>query len=455
MHFAIVDIETTGGHATGNGITEISIQVHDGKRTVKQYETLINPQQPIPYYIRGLTGIDDAMVANAPIFSEVAEQIYETLQGCVFVAHSVNFDYSFVKHALQSCGYELNLKKLCTVRMSRKIFPGLASYSLGKICAYHGIEINNRHRAGGDAEATVKLFELLLKHDTEDLIGKSLKRNSKEQALPPNLPREHFEQLPNAPGVYYFHNQKGKIVYVGKAVDIKKRVSSHFSNNSPNKQKQDFLRSIHGISCKPCGNELMALILESHQIRHLWPEHNRSQKRFEPVYGIMEYQDQRGFRRLALDKIRKNAQPPLIAFSNMIDGLSVLKQTAEAFDLCLRLTGIATDATACQEKDCPCISGKKIGVALHNKKVAIAVQAFSNKESFVIVEKGRSKNEIALVVVDNGTFKQMGYLPEKEFKKSKLKPAVLETLPLYRENFNIRQIISSYRERYPENVVEL
>ena len=201
MNFAIVDIETTGGHATGNGITEISIQVHDGKRVVKQYETLINPQQTIPYYIRGLTGIDNAMVADAPLFSEVAEQIYQTLQDCVFVAHSVNFDYSFVKHALQSCGYELNLKKLCTVRLSRKIIPGLPSYSLGKICAYLDININNRHRAGGDAEATVKLFEILLERDKENLIGKFLKRGSKEQALPPNLPREHYEQLPNQPGV--------------------------------------------------------------------------------------------------------------------------------------------------------------------------------------------------------------------------------------------------------------
>jgi len=454
MHYAIVDIETTGGHATGNGITEISIQVHDGKQVVRQYETLINPEQSIPYYIQGLTGINNAMVADAPRFSEVAEKIYQTLDGCVFVAHSVNFDYSFVKHALQTCGFELNLKKLCTVRMSRKIIPGLPSYSLGKICAYLDIDIMNRHRAGGDAEATVKLFELLLARDTDDVIGKSLKRNSKEQALPPNLPKEHFEQLPNAPGVYYFHNQKGKIVYVGKAVDIKKRVSSHFSNNSPNKQKQDFLRSIHGITHEPCGNELMALILESHQIKHLWPEHNRSQKRFEPVYGIMEYHDQRGFRRLALDKMRKNATP-LMAFSNLTDGHNMLKQAIDEFDLCPRLAGVATDTTACEEKGCPCISGKKIGVALHNKKVAVAVKAFSKNESFAIVEKGRSNNEIALVVVDKGVFKRMGYLPQKDFKKGKLKSELFESLPLYRENFNIRQIISSYCNKYPENIMEL
>jgi DNA polymerase-3 subunit epsilon len=454
MRFAIVDIETTGGHASGNGITEISILVHDGKQVIKQYETLINPQQSIPYYIRGLTGIDDAMVANAPLFSEVAEKIYETLQGCVFVAHSVNFDYSFVKHALQACGYELNLKKLCTVRLSRKIIPGLPSYSLGKICAYLDINITNRHRAGGDAEATVKLFEILMARDTEDVIGKFLKRGSKEQALPPNLPREHFEKLPNIPGVYYFHNQKGKIVYVGKAIDIKKRVSSHFSNNSPNKQKQDFMRSIHGITYDVCGNELMALILESHQIKHLWPEHNRSQKRFEPVYGIMEYDDQRGFRRLGLDKVRKNTKS-IIAFSNLTDGFSLLRQAVDEFELCPRLAGIATDTTACEEKACPCISGKKAEVALHNKKTMKAIKAFANNDSFVIVEKGRSPSEIALVVVDKGVFKRMGYLPKKEFKKEKPDTKAIEALPLYRENFNIRQIISSYRNNYPENLIVL
>ena len=454
MHYAIVDIETTGGHAAGNGITEISILVHDGKKIVKRFETLINPQLPIPYYIRGLTGIDDAMVAHAPVFSDVAERIYETLKDCVFVAHSVNFDYSFVKHALATCGFELNLKKLCTVRLSRKIVPGLPSYSLGKICAYLGIGINNRHRAGGDAEATVQLFEILLERDAENIIGKFIKRNSKEQALPPNLPREHFERLPNTPGVYYFHDQKGKIVYVGKAVDIKKRVSSHFSNNSPNKQKQDFLRSIHSISHEPCGNELMSLILESHQIKHLWPEHNRSQKRFEPVFGLMEYTDQRGFKRLALDKVRKNTQP-VMAFSNLTDGFALLNQAVNEFDLCPRLVGLATDTTLCEEKMCPCISGTKIGVAMHNKKMAIAIQGLANDESFVIVEKGRSSKEIALVVVDKGVFKQMGYVPKKEFKPEKPDAAVLEKLPLYRENFNIRQIISAYRNKFPDNVLAI
>ncbi|HLP21810.1 MAG TPA: exonuclease domain-containing protein, partial [Chitinophagales bacterium] len=269
MEYAIVDIETTGGHAASNGITEISIQVHNGKQVTQVYETLINPGYKIPYYIKGLTGITDEMVADAPTFAEVAADIWGILAGRVFVAHSVNFDYSFIKTHLAANGYELNTKKLCTIRLSRKIFPGASSYGLGKICGFLGIEIDDRHRAGGDARATVKLFEMLLERDTEDLIQKSLKKNSKEQSLPPNVPKEQFETLPSAPGIYYFKDSKGKVVYVGKAKDIKKRVSSHFSNNSAAKQKQEFMRTIHAIHFEVCGSELMALLLESHEIKRL------------------------------------------------------------------------------------------------------------------------------------------------------------------------------------------
>src|SRR6187402_1268416 len=171
MSYAIVDIETTGGHASANGITEVAIYIHDGDRVIDQYQTLINPGQSIPYYITGLTGISDAMVKNAPQFWEVADRIYDMLYGRIFIAHNVNFDYSFLKSELANCGFELNTNKLCTVRLSRKIFPGLDSYSLGKICGFLDIKIENRHRADGDAAATVKLFELLLEHDKENIIS--------------------------------------------------------------------------------------------------------------------------------------------------------------------------------------------------------------------------------------------------------------------------------------------
>src|SRR6185369_2593954 len=226
--YAIVDIETTGSYAAANGITEISIHVFDGEKVVEKFETLINPCQPIPRYIQAFTGINDTMVANAPKFEDVAERVHQLLNDKIFIAHNVNFDYSFVKAQLNDCGFDLISRKLCTVRLSRKIFPGFPSYSLGNLCHSLGIVVNKRHRAGGDTEATVKVFQLLLENDKEQHIQKSLQRNSKEQSLPPNVPKEHFDRLPYSPGVYYFHNEKGKIIYVGKATNLRYRVNSHF-----------------------------------------------------------------------------------------------------------------------------------------------------------------------------------------------------------------------------------
>ncbi|HZI01998.1 MAG TPA: exonuclease domain-containing protein, partial [Flavisolibacter sp.] len=213
--YAIVDIETTGSYAAGNGIIEIAVRVFDGTQVIEQFETLINPGQRIPRYIQAFTGITNEMVEDAPYFEEVAEKLFTILQGNIFVAHNVNFDYSFVKNHLQLYGYTLNTKKLCTVRLSRQIFPGYPSYSLGNLCHSIGIQLENRHRAGGDADATVTLFRLLLQHDKKEVINTSLKRNSKEQTLPPNVPKAHFDALPSSPGVYYFHDSKGVVVYVG------------------------------------------------------------------------------------------------------------------------------------------------------------------------------------------------------------------------------------------------
>src|ERR1700761_2040212 len=156
MLYAIVDIETTGSHAAGNGVTEIAIVIHDGVKVLNFYESLVNPHTPIPYFIQRLTGIDNNMVANAPSFEEVAGQVFELLQDKVFVAHNVNFDYSFVKHHLQEAGYTLDARKLCTVRLSRKIMPGLKGYSLSKLCHQLDLNLTNHHRAGDDALATAQ-----------------------------------------------------------------------------------------------------------------------------------------------------------------------------------------------------------------------------------------------------------------------------------------------------------
>jgi DNA polymerase-3 subunit epsilon len=176
MIYSIVDIETTGGVAANSGITEIAIINHDGSNVVGQFHSLVNPGHSIPSFIVSLTGINNAMVASAPSFEEIADDVYEMLRHSIFVAHNVSFDFSFVNHQLKQSGYILSDQKLCTVRLSRKVFPGFESYSLGKLCRSLDIEIENRHRAMGDAMATTILFEKLLNAGATEHINKMLKR---------------------------------------------------------------------------------------------------------------------------------------------------------------------------------------------------------------------------------------------------------------------------------------
>lgn len=450
--YAIVDIETTGSYAAANGITEISIHVFDGNKVVEKFETLINPLQSIPRYIQAMTGITDEMVQDAPVFEEVAEKIFTVLQDKVFIAHSVNFDYSFINACLSHSGYQLNVKKLCTVRMSRKIFPGLPSYSLGNLCHSLGITITDRHRAGGDSAATVKVFELLLQNDKTGFIDKSLQRNSKEQALPPNVPKEHFDQLPYTPGVYYFHNEKGKIIYVGKAKNIRYRVNSHFSNNSQSRQKQNFIRHTHAISFKPCATELMASILESTEIKKLWPVFNYSQKRWEDTYGIFVYEDQKGYHRLGIEKNKKQL-PPVCTFHYLTDGHTILRKLIREFNLCPKLCFMQQGDIACEGmKDHTCFGACELeeGATTYNERVQQAIASLNNESSYAIIEQGMSAEEQSCILVWKGKFYGMGYIPldTQITEPSDLK----DLLTSYKENLFISNLVNSYAARFPGKV---
>ncbi|MBL7863383.1 MAG: 3'-5' exonuclease, partial [Cyclobacteriaceae bacterium] len=202
--YAIVDIETTGGYADNHRMTEIAIIHHDGMQVTGRFQSLINPGRRVPLFITGLTGITNDMVMEAPTFAEIAGEIFQQLKEKIFVAHNAHFDYSFLKKELDEAGIQWSSKKLCTVKLSRKIIPGLDSYSLGRLAESLGISIQDRHRAGGDADATARIFDLLLKRDDKGVITKALKRNSGEATLPPNLSKKEFDSLPASPGVYYF-----------------------------------------------------------------------------------------------------------------------------------------------------------------------------------------------------------------------------------------------------------
>ena len=457
MLYAVVDIETTGGHASANGITEVAINIHDGNEITESYTTLINPGRAIPGYITALTGIDEEMLADAPAFEDVALQIYQLLHGKVFVAHNVNFDYSFLKHHLALAGYDLQCRKLCTVRMSRKIFPGKVSYSLGKLCNALQIPLQNRHRAAGDADATSILFNLLLEHDLEGTIPEMLKKTSKEQVLPPNLDKAAIMRLPNQPGVYYFKDSKGKIVYVGKAKDLKKRVTSHFTGNKPNRQRQDFLRTIHHVDYVVCGTELMALILEANEIKRLWPENNRAMKRYEHKYDLYVFEDQNGYLRLAIDKHKKNNKA-LQSFNNLLEGYNFLNQIVDKYQLCAKLCYLQKTATKCTAHENGQCFGACSGietVAVYNKRLTSALDDIQNMQpSFALVDEGREHEELSCLVVEKGRFYGMGYFKDKNSLTDGL-ASVKENLSTYQSNSYILNLILNHAEQHPQKLYKL
>ena len=452
--YAIVDIETTGGHASANGITEIAICLHDGKKVTKRYSTLVNPRRDIPIYIRALTGITNEMVAEAPPFEDVAADIYHLLHGKIFIAHNVNFDYSFVRYHLAAAGYDLQCNKMCTVRLSRKILQGLPSYSLGKLCRHLGIDNESRHRAMGDAEATAELFSLLLRNDKNDHIKQALKANSREQVLPPHLPKKALLGLPNTPGVYYFHDHKGKVIYVGKAKDIKKRVSSHFTGNNPGQQRQEFLKNIHQITHQVCGTELVAFVLEAVEIKRLWPKYNRSLKRFEHAYGLYMFEDQRGYMRLAVDKHRK-ATGALYTCNTLFEGRRILNQLIEKFALCPKFCFVQTNTEICigtAADQCACTGIEPAGI--YNQKVALAVAELNNAlPTFAIRDEGRTDDEHSCILVEKGKFYGMGYISHY-FQVEDVQQLKNHITP-YPGNDYIKNLVANYADKFPQRKVEL
>jgi len=442
--YAIVDIETTGSSANYGKITEVAVLIHDGKRVVDEYQTLINPEQGIPPGITTLTGISNEMVVDAPKFFEVARDLHLLLEGNIFVAHNVNFDYSFLKKEFQDLGAEFNHKKLCTVRLSRKIFPGLKSYSLGRLCEHFGIENQARHRAMGDARATAILMGMLIEND-EGQIEYFLKRNSKEADLPPNLPKATFESLPPETGVYYFHDEKGKVLYVGKANDIKKRIRGHFSSTDVI-YKQGLKDQIYDISYELCGDEMIAFLFEAFEIKRLFPPFNKALKYPRRQYGIFHYQDGLGNHRLSVGKIQKGLQP-VHSYTSFDRARNALIELVKTYELDPELCSLPADAMKYFG-----YSFKPESSEIINERFNMALKSFKEvAETFVIEGKGRVHQEQSLVLVEDGLYKGFCFVSHEEQIIGL--DDVKEKIQSYPDSPDAQRIINQFKEK--RNILEL
>ncbi|MFT2007843.1 exonuclease domain-containing protein [Pontibacter sp. 13R65] len=455
--YAIVDIETTGGQPFQDKITEIAIFIHDGVQIVDKYNTLINPQRPIPFFISNLTGITDEMVQDAPKFYEVAKEIVEFTEGKIFVAHNVRFDYSFLKKEFADLGYTFQRKTLCTVRLSRSLIPGLPSYSLGKLCKSVDIDLQQRHRAIGDAEATAVLFDKLLKinrtavdgalHATEPSVV--LAKEIKTSLLPPNIKKELVDSMPTTPGVYYFHNEQGEVIYVGKSINIRKRIIQHFNIDYKSRKSLDFKNSIADISYELMGNELVALLFESAEIKRMKPHYNRQQRRSVFNTGIFMYEDSNGYKRLTFGSVNKAENvnlTPIIALSNPFKAKGFLFHKVAKYNLCQKLCDLYKTNGACFDYQVHQCQGACIGLESpesYNARVDEAIESFTfEHNSFVIIGKGRHDNEKTVVVVDNGSYLGFGFVDET-FSAHNLED-FKGAITRYKDNKDIQQIIRGH-----------
>jgi len=295
VKYVVVDIETTGGKPNGNDITEIGIAHVEHKKITHQWSSFVRPDRSIPYNIQMLTGITDDMVADAPTFAELVPELLEQLKGDVFVAHSVNFDYSFIERAFKEAGTSWRMPKLCTVKYSRAVFPEFGRYSLANLARELAVENDNPHRALSDALCAAEVLIHCLHADYDEKLLTDPKLGLlKRIQMPDHLNAAVFDELPKTFGVYELHDAFGMPLYIGKANNIKQRITQHFSTDQESTKYQRLMKECHDIRYTVWPNETLSLIYEDHLIRQHWPPLNKAQKNQKLKFGLYVYENGRG-----------------------------------------------------------------------------------------------------------------------------------------------------------------
>lgn len=403
--YAILDIETTGGQFNEEGITEIAIYKFDGHEVVDQFISLVNPEKEIQPFVVKLTGINNAMLRSAPKFYEVAKRIIEITQDCIVVAHNSSFDYRILRTEFNRLGYDFIRPTLCTVELSKKLIPGMESYSLGKLVRALGIPVTDRHRASGDALATVKLFKLILSKDTEkEILISSIKAEIKSGLSPKLL--DIVESLPNKTGIYYIHNEKGDLIYIGKSKNIKKRVNQHFTGKT-NKCKKIQIE-VFAVTYEETGSELIALLKESEEIKINKPIYNRAQRKSIFQWALYEVLDDNGYLNLRLQKA-DGRKKEITAFTTIQEGKNALFRITEKYNLCQKLNGLYETQNGCFQYKIKECNGACLGIEspeIYNERVEefINEMTFSNN-NMIVIDRGRKVDERSAVLIENGIYK--------------------------------------------------
>lgn len=403
--YAIIDIETTGGQFNEEGITEIAIYKFDGSEIVDQFISLVNPEKPIQPFVVNLTGINNAMLRSAPKFYEVAKRIIEITDGCILVAHNTSFDYRILRTEFSRLGYDFIKQTLCTVELSKKLIPGQPSYSLGKLVRALGIPMSDRHRASGDALATVKLFQMLLAKDTEKEIVTSLIKAEIKSGLTPKL-LDIVESLPSKTGIYYIHNEKGELIYIGKSKNIKKRINQHFTGKNSKSKKLQV--QVFTVSYEETGSELVALLKESEEIKINKPIHNRAQRKSIFQWALYEILDDNGYLNLKLQKA-DGRKKEITSYTTPQEGKNSLFRITEKYNLCQKLNGLYETQSGCFQHKINECNGACLGKEtpdVYNQRVEEFLHEMSfENQNMIVVDRGRKVSERSAILIENGIYK--------------------------------------------------
>lgn len=403
--YAILDIETTGGQFNEEGITEIAIYKFDGHDVVDQFISLVNPEIPIQPFVVKLTGINNAMLQSAPKFFEVAKRIIEMTNDCVIVAHNASFDYRILRTEFRRLGYDFEAKTLCTVELSKKLLPEQPSHSLGKLVRALGIPMADRHRASGDALATVKLFKILLEKDLEKVIVKDFIKLEIEKGIAPKL-LDIVAGLPAKTGIYYIHNVKGDLIYIGKSRNIKKRINQHFTGTTTKCKK--IQAEVFTVTYDETGSELIALLKESEEIKINKPIYNRAQRKSIFQLALYAEKDEKGYINLKLQKA-DGRKKEITSFTSLQEGKNALFRITSHYNLCQKLTSLYFSKTNCFQYSIKECDGACIGL-VSPEEYNVRVLSFIEKNTFenqnmILIDRGRTISERSAVLIENGIYK--------------------------------------------------
>jgi len=440
--YAILDIETTGGKYNEEGITEIAIYRFDGHKIVDQFCSLVNPEKAIQPFVVNLTGINNEMLRNAPKFYEVAKRIIEITDGCILVAHNAQFDNRILTTEFDRLGYNFDLNTLCTVELSKTLIPDLPSYSLGKLVRTLGIPLSDRHRAQGDAKATVALFKLLLAKDTtKQIITKAIRKDPKRQLEPKLI--DIIKEAPTTTGVYYIHKEDGSIIYIGKSKNIKKRLTQHFTND--NRKSKKIQLEVAAVTYEETGNDLIAQLKECEEIKLNKPIYNRALRKTLFSYQLASFVDEVGYINLKIEKAdsRKKA---ITTFTNYQQAKSNLFRITEKYNLCQKLTGLYSTNTSCflhSIKECngACIQNESV-IEYNSRVHAFLTESSYTEQHMLIIDRGREVDERSVILIENGEYRGFGFfnlnyqINNPEILKSIIRPM--------KNNRDAQHIIQSY-----------